>query len=275
MEGQNFIRYEEARGIKYIGELRTIKKKAESQLQFLYEAFINSWEAIVEKFTQDHIDLGKIKIRLFLKENLLSKQEGVFDFDKFEVEDNGIGLDRTNYDRLITLRDDSKKLSNKGTGRIQYIHFFDETIIKSTYKSDDGSFRNIRITLSKKDAFLQKNAIIRLDEEGDCDVSGSGTIVTFQNPLDTDKDLPFLSNLDAKFIQKDFIKHFLSLLCENKSKLPKINIIVYNNVDENESLSISNNDIPQPDKEDAFDIAYSKLDEKNKIVKVENKETLN
>ena len=85
MDVQNFIKYEEARGIKYVGELRTIKKKADSQLQFLYEAFMNSWEAIVEKYTPDHINLGKISIKLFLKGNFLSKQNDAYDFDRFEI----------------------------------------------------------------------------------------------------------------------------------------------------------------------------------------------
>lgn len=156
METKDFIKYEEARGIMYLGELRTIKKKADSQLQFLYEAFMNSWEAIVEKYTSNHINKGEISIKLFLKGNLLSDRNNVYDFEKFEIEDNGIGLNEKNYSRLLTLRDDSKKMSNKGTGRIQYIHFFDVTKIKSTYKSKDSSYKEIEVTLSKKEAFLKK-----------------------------------------------------------------------------------------------------------------------
>lgn len=272
METPDYVRYEEARGIKYIGELRTIKKKADSQLQFLYEAFMNSWEAIVEKFTSDHINLGKISIRLFLKENLTSKQDGVFDFDRFEIEDNGIGLNEENYSRLLTLRDESKKMSNKGTGRIQFIHFFDETKIKSTYKTKNNSYKNVEVTLSKKDAYLQKNAIIRLDKEEVSSLSDSFCKVTFYIPLE-DKDLSYFSSLSADFIQKDIIKHFLSLFCENKSKLPQINIVVYTDDKEFANLPISSDNIPQPDKEESMEIAYSKLDERNKIVKSENKET--
>lgn len=271
MDTQKYIKFEEARGIKYIGELRTIKKKADSQLQFLYEAFMNSWEAIVEKFTPDHINLGRISIGLFLKENLLSKQNGVFDFVKFEIEDNGIGLNEVNYSRLLTLRDDTKKMSNKGTGRIQYIHFFDETIIKSTYKSDNNTYKDIEVTLSKKETFLQRNAIIRLDKDGDSVSSDSCCKVTFLNPLD-EKDLSHFGNLNAEYIQKDFIKHFLSLFCENKSRLPQINVIVYHNGAEVDKLHISGENIPDPDKEEPLEIAYSKLNEKNKIVKSEKKE---
>lgn len=272
MEEQKFIKYESAIGIKYIGELRVIRKGKNSQLQFLYEAFMNSWEAIVEKYTPDHINLGEISIKLFLKGNMYSSQNNIYDFDRFEVEDNGIGLNEKNYSRLLTLRDDTKRMSNKGTGRIQYIHFFDETRIKSTYKTNNNSYKDIEVTLSKKDAFLQKNAIIRLDNLTDSSLSDSNCKVTFTNPLEN-KDLSYLSNLQAETIQKDFIKHFLSLFCENKSKLPQINVIVYHNETESVNLKISNENIPNPDKEEPLEIAYSKLDERNKIVKSENKGT--
>lgn len=272
METQNFIKYEEARGIMYLGELRTIKKKADSQLQFLYEAFMNSWEAIVEKYTSNHINKGEISIKLFLKGNLLSDRNNVYDFEKFEIEDNGIGLNEKNYSRLLTLRDDSKKMSNKGTGRIQYIHFFDVTKIKSTYKSKDSSYKEIEVTLSKKEAFLKKNAIIRLDKEVDSVLSDSGCRVTFINPLDK-KDLSYFSSLSAEAIKTDFIKHFLSLFCENRAMLPQINVIVYHDEEEFKKLQVLEDDISKPDKEESLEIAYSKLDERNKIVKSEKTET--
>jgi hypothetical protein len=272
METQNFIKYEEARGIMYLGELRTIKKKADSQLQFLYEAFMNSWEAIVEKYTSNHINKGKISIKLFLKGNLLSDRNNVYDFEKFEIEDNGIGLNEKNYSRLLTLRDDSKKMSNKGTGRIQYIHFFDVTKIKSTYKSKDTSYKEIEVTLSKKEAFLKNNAIIRLDKEVDSVLSDSGCRVTFINPLDK-KDLSYFSSLSAEAIKTDFIKHFLSLFCENRAMLPQINVIVYHDEEEFKKLQVLEGDISKPDKEESLEIAYSKLDERNKIVKSEKTET--
>lgn len=272
METQNFIKYEEARGIMYLGELRTIKKKADSQLQFLYEAFMNSWEAIVEKYTSNHINKGEISIKLFLKGNLLSDRNNVYDFEKFEIEDNGIGLNEKNYSRLLTLRDDSKKMSNKGTGRIQYIHFFDVTKIKSTYKSKDTSYKEIEVTLSKKEAFLKKNAIIRLDKEVDSVLSDSGCRVTFINPLDK-KDLSYFSSLSAEAIKTDIIKHFLSLFCENRAMLPQINVIVYHDEEEFKKLQVLEGDISKPDKEESLEIAYSKLDERNKIVKSEKTET--
>ena len=104
---------------------------------------------------------------MFLTETLLSSQNNVYKFEKFSVEDNGIGLNEANYNRLITLRDESKMMSNKGTGGIQFIHFFDETKIQSTYEQKAKSFRDIEVTLSKKDAFLKNNSIVRIDKNED------------------------------------------------------------------------------------------------------------
>lgn len=272
MKEQEYPKYEEARGIRYVGELRTIKKKQDSRLQFLYEAFMNSWEAIIEKFTHKHIDMGCITIKLFLTETLLSSQNNVYKFEKFSVEDNGIGLNEANYNRLITLRDESKMMSNKGTGRIQFIHFFDETKIQSTYEQKAKSFRDIELTLSKKDTFLKNNSIVRIDKNEDSSITESNTKVSFLNPLD-DKDKEYYDYLNAEDIRKDLLQHFLALFCENKSKLPNITIQIIHGNQVHENVSISDNDISQPEKEEQLDIAYSKLDEKNKIIKSEKKES--
>lgn len=272
MKEQEYPKYEVARGIRYIGELRTIKKKQDSRLQFLYEAFMNSWEAIIEKFTHEHVDMGCITIKLFLTETLLSSQNNIYKFEKFSVEDNGIGLNEANYNRLITLRDESKMMANKGTGRIQFIHFFDETKIQSTYEQKAKSFRDIEVTLSKKDAFLKNNSIVRIDKNEDSSIAESNTKVSFLNPLD-DKDKEYYDYLNAEDIRKDLLQHFLALFCENKSKLPNITIQIIHGNQVHENVSISNNDIRQPEKEEQLDIAYSKLDEKNKIIKSEKTES--
>ena len=270
---QEYPQFERATGIYYKNEVKTIKKSG-SAFQFLYEAFMNAWEAIVERFTPEHINLGSIRINLYRTDNLASQSNGIYDFVKFEIVDNGIGINDVNYSRLLNLRDDSKKMSNKGTGRIQYIHFFDHTYIDSVYQNDDKTHTRRRITLSKNDAFLSKNAIIRLDGLeicGDCEL---GTTVTFDTPL-VDKDKTVYSTVTLDDLQKEFVKHFLSLLCENRSKLPKIKITSFINNEEADSVSIKDGDIPTPDKDEPIEIAYSKLDEKQKIVQCERKEVFN
>lgn len=271
MENQGFIRYEKAIGIKYINELGVIKKKPDAPFQFLYEAFMNSWEAIIERFNENNLNNGEICINVFYKQNLFSSQQDDFDFDKIEISDNGIGLNDKNYERLVTLRDDSKMLSNKGTGRIQFIHSFDKTTISSIYNFE-GKAKFRQVTLSKNEAFLAQNAIIRLDGEGDSDSKSFGTTVIFENLLDQ-KENRFFSDVTSESLQKDIIKHFLSLFCENRDNLPKITITVFKNADDSDTHKITADTIPQPDKNETVEISYSKLDDKNKIVESDKKES--
>lgn len=262
------IGYVKARGISYRNEIRLIRKKTDIPLQPIYEAFMNSWEAIMDKFTCEHMNLGVIKIHLHKKSNLFTLETKQGDFDKITVEDNGLGLDDQSYKRLEDLRDDSKNHSNLGTGRVQYIHFFETTIIDSTFACTSGNRRRF-IRLSKSDAFLAQNAIMSLDTDEISDKEETGTIVSFIHPID-EKDKSFYVGLNINDLKKEIIRHFLSLFCENRERLPQITLatIVDNKVVEDGY--IISTDIPTPDKEDEhLELSYSKLNEKNRIVDAE------
>ena len=257
-----------ARGINYRNEIRTIRKKTDMPLQPIYEAFMNSWEAIMDKFTSEHMDLGIINIHLYKNPNLFSSETGQADFDKVVVEDNGLGLDDKSYKRLEDLRDDSKNHSNLGTGRIQFIHFFENTKIESVYRANTGN-RKKCIRLSKSEAFLMSNAIMSLDYDEESEEVDTGTIVTFTHPLD-EKDKNFYIGLNIDELKKETIRHFLSLLCENRDNLPQIHIKISVNNKVCEQGVIFSSDIPTPDKEDdKLELSYSKLNEKNRIVDAE------
>lgn len=256
-------------GIRYANEIPTIRKKKDTPLQPVFEAITNSWEAIREKYTDEHINLGHIKVSIYHISNALSEAESMFDFEKFCVSDNGQGLDDKSYSRLINLRDDSKNFLNKGTGRIQYVHFFDETIIESVYRKD-ASYRKKIVTLSKKDAFLQQNAIIRLDTDEAIDATDSLTMVTFQRPLDK-ADWNYYYVLKLSELKEEILKHFLALFCDNKSNLPRIDLEYYEDGVLQKELKIEESDVPNPDKEDTFEVHYSRLNGK-KIEEIEQSE---
>lgn len=265
------MEYIKARGIRYANELPTIRKKKDAPLQSVFEAFTNAWEAIREKYSDEHLNRGTITLELYCISNATSSENGIYDFDKLCVVDNGVGLNDASYERLINLRDDSKHFSNKGTGRIQYIHTFDETVIESVYKKDNGIFCKRKVTLSKKEAFISKNAIMRLDEEAEVHAADSNTIVTFLRPLEGN-DTYYFQTLNIDVLKEEIIKHFLSLFCDNRTILPHIKLIYYIDNTEEDSKEILTEDIPEPNKEETFTIPYSQLD-KNKVVhssRVEN-----
>ena len=63
-----------ATGIYYRNELRSIHKNG-VKLQPVYEAFTNSWESILEKYTAEHLNLGSIVIEFHYN-------GGIFEEDK-------------------------------------------------------------------------------------------------------------------------------------------------------------------------------------------------
>lgn len=259
-----------ATGIWYRNELNTIKKKADVPLQPIFEAFMNAWEAILDRFSKEHFKNGSIKIKVFYLQNLFSKENGSHNFEKIVISDNGIGLDNNSYKRLVNLRDDSKKHSNLGTGRVQFIHFFDHTTIDSIYK-EDNRYKKRKVTLSKNEAFLRENAIMRLDEDDDLSETELQTEVSFEIPLD-EKDEDYYSSLTVTELKAEIIRHFLSLFCEYREQLPIIHISIFENNELKDEENIISTDIPNPDKEDELLINYSKLNEKNKIVSAGHQE---
>lgn len=267
METGTFIK---ATGIWYRNEINTIKKKPDVPLQPIYEAFMNAWESILDRFTKEHFKNGSIEIAIYYLRNLFSKELGSRDVEKIVIGDNGVGLESKSYQRLINLRDDTKRHSNLGTGRIQFIHFFDHTIIDSVYKEDE-QFKKKKVTLSKNESFLRENAIMRLDEYGNSTETELKTEVTFENLLE-EKDKEFYSGLTVQELKDEIIKHFLSLFCEYRDRLPKIHISLLENKELKEESNVVASDIPNPDKEEELSIDYSKLNENNKIVTADHQE---
>lgn len=265
----NNSKYLQAVGIQYRNELNTIKKRDGIVLQPIFEAFMNAWEAIIDRFSEKEISKGKISINIYQNPNLLSEETSKYDVDKIEIVDNGIGLDDKNFDRLKTLRDDGKNHSNKGTGRIQFIHMFEYTYIHSVYDAKDG-YKYRDVTLSKNNHFLSKNAIIRIDGEGDSDIPTVGTTVTFKSFL-MDKEKDAYSNFSLEDIKREIQKHFLSLLCEYRDNIPQIEFNLWQNSQVIKQDSIKPADIPLADKEEKMIVNYSKLNNSNRII--ESKKT--
>ena len=165
MDNHNYIK---ARGIWYDTAIRGIRKKDENLLQPIFEAFTNSLEAInILKERHDNKEKGNVTISLFFTKNLLSKETKHNDFQRIEVYDTGVGFDKKEFERFVALRDNRKGDSNKGTGRVQFLHTFDKTEISSIYRDSSSStgFKERKLTLSKSKPFLTNNAIIRLEAD--------------------------------------------------------------------------------------------------------------
>ena len=121
------------------------------------------------------------------------------------IEDNGVGLDSENYTRLITFKDDTKGFNNRGSGRLQMIHYFQYVIFESVYMENDIKMRR-RFTLSCMKEFLDKNSIL-YEESKDVPFDGDiKTLVRLSDPSDP-KDAKYYQDIDVFEVKKALLEH--------------------------------------------------------------------
>lgn len=264
----------QARGILYRSELNAIKKSS-NQLQPIFEAFSNAWESLFEKFQKEHLNLGKIRIEFHYTLGLFNDggKNDTSVLDKIVFIDNGMGINPQSYNRLLTLRDNSKSARNKGTGRIQFAHYFDQTVFDSVFKIDEHSSKHLVITLSKNDSFLDNNAILRKDLEEDVIDKQPYTKVSLIHLLDEKKDGAFYNNMSIEAFVTEVQKHFLSRFCECRECLPQIELVRFENGEEQNHIVITKENIPMYDKLESVVVKYSKLDDHNKIIETDKEES--
>lgn len=260
--------FETCKGIWNEQAIKTIRK-SDRLFQPMFEAVTNSLEAIQDRFHYEHLNHGKIEISIYVKRNMLSEEDGVYDFDKITISDNGIGIDDNGYQRIINLRDNRKTHNNKGTGRVQYLHSFKNTTIQSTFQQSKNEFKSRLMTLSKIPTFCSQNALVRLDDIKITKTGKVGTLVTFSCPW-FEKEANEIASITIQNLKIELIRHFLSKFCDIREKFPKITICKYIDgkfANENDKETISSSDIQKPDKEVDFDINYSGFDAKGRVCK--------
>lgn len=273
------MEYHSATGICLVNEIASIKKKNDAPLHPVFEALVNSFEAIRERFGAEFQN-GRINITF-----AFDKQDTCFEgkpedkperFLKYiSVQDNGAGLSGAGRMRLVTLRDTGKGSKNKGTGRVQFVHFFDETHLDSRFLDEKNeNLQRSKFILSKKAAFIiAHNAILGVDIEHEkCEDGEPGTLVTFFTPLDK-KDKDWYVAASVGEVKKCIINHFLACFCDWRDNLPKICINQVVDAKTIASEVIVADDIPKPYREGPIVVNYSKMDaETNRIVDIEQSE---
>ena len=197
--------------IAYKSLMKRHIKKHTSYLQPIFEAISNALEA-----TSGSKDT--ITIRLKFSKMLM---KDILEFNSIEISDTGIGFNEENLKRLRSIYDESKSFNNLGTGRIQYLHFFDKTDIYSTYQ-ENGVLKKRRIVLSAN-FWDKENAVIW---EGDPIVTSdeqTGTNISFYFPLYEEDKIRYTELSTSELYDKIFLR-YLSRFCLNKKNLQKIKI---------------------------------------------------
>lgn len=109
----------------------SLSPSPKNTLQPMFEALMNSIQAIEERFGKNRLSSGVIDIEM--TENSAGSYTG------FIITDNGIGLDA---DNMISFRksDSMKKVKfgGKGVGRLLWLKVADQIAISSKYRTDSG-----------------------------------------------------------------------------------------------------------------------------------------
>lgn len=264
-ENESYITGE---GIYYRGVLRDIKRSKIS-FQPIYEAFTNSLEAIKIKSRTNPDFEGEIRIKIYSTQNT----DESLSFSRLEIEDNGIGFNDEEFKRFITYKDFTKGFKNLGSGRIQYVHNFDNTKVISKYQSN-GDFREREFIISKDDKFLAKNSITfhKEDKIIKSENGKTGTKLTFEGLLDPTK--VSYHSLDDKILKEQLLKRYVQYFCLNKENLPIIKLEHFIYGEKSSTSKITIQDIPRIDKTKKIEVPYSVLsDDAKEVISLEKSES--
>lgn len=232
-------------------------KKAPSFLQPIYEAFTNSLESIKIRQKVEKNFEQKITITLHLNTTLVDDD---FEYKSLSVEDTGIGFNDEQFNRFKTFKDYRKGFNNLGSGRIQFVHFFDETIIESFYTQDSKYFER-KFTVSKKESFLKENAIIYNVINNESSAKSLSTKLTFKNPISHNDSF---NKLNIIVLKEKILERYLQYFSINHTNLPKIKLEQFIDGNFDYDITIINTDIPIIDKSEQMRIHYKKVSQEGK-----------
>jgi hypothetical protein len=257
-------------GIYYPSIYREIKK-SNDPLQPVFESFTNSIESIRLLRNRESLQIkGNVTIGVYFEFNDILKS---YSFDKLTIEDNGIGFDDENYGRLLRYKDDRKGINNKGTGRIQLVHYFKHVEFESIYSNDATyNLRHFRIDkeLAEKDALAIELSPVAISNEKE-----RKTKLTLSSFWDS-KDKEFYDDLQLSELKSKLINKYILNFCAMKDSLPSISITFFQSGNQIGTEVIDVNDIPAVDKIDSVNIRYKKLsDDSKRLLQTENSGVFN
>lgn len=238
-----------AQDLSFVGVLHDIKK-SKTALQPIFECFTNALEAIKIKQNTAKSHKGEITIRINASETTVQSTE----LNGISITDNGIGFNDEEFKRFNTFKLTNKGFKNLGSGRIQYVHYFDTTTVKSVFEQG-GKFFEREFVVSKREDFLKQNAIVKHRICKESSESTTGTTVTFSTLLENSG---VYNDLNENTIKEKLLERYIHYFCYNKTKLPKIKIEFYVQSALKGESTISQIDIPSIDKTKTIPLQYSK-----------------
>jgi hypothetical protein len=251
-----------AQDLSFAGVLQDIKKSKVS-LQPVFECFTNALEAIKIKQRTNLDFKGLITIKIYAAE----ATDKTTEFNSLSITDNGIGFNDEEFKRFNTFKLANKGYKNLGSGRIQYVHYFDATTVKSIFENE-GKFFEREFVASKRDEFLKQNAIVKHRHCRECTTNELGTTVSFNTLLENSA---IYNDLNEQSLKGKLLERYMHYFCYNKERLPEIKIQFYVQSELKGDSTISKTDIPKIDKTETTALQYSKKSNSG-IEKIDKKE---
>ena len=164
----------------------------------LFEAIMNSIQAIEERFGRDHISSGHIRVTIIRAEN--------GDCIGFKVSDNGIGFNQQNLDSFVKMDSQKKVLiGGKGVGRLLWLKVADAIHVESVFADTDTVSR---VTFD----FCLGDPIRNIAYTNGAAVESIGTTVGLCPYRDTyARSIPRKTSTIASRILAHFISYFVNI----------------------------------------------------------------
>jgi len=139
----------------------------------LFEAVVNSIQAIDERKRNGFKENGKITITIHRSPHVTGQQDIETDSKSlppiigFSIEDNGIGFDKTNYESFNKTDSTYKeKLGGKGIGRLLWLKVFDSVHIDSVYEEQSTRYhREFDFILDEENNPNKGESVVETDKD--------------------------------------------------------------------------------------------------------------
>lgn len=241
-----------ATAIMNLGGAMDLIKKSKYPLTPLFEAITNSLESISQReFLSNEDPLITITL------HFTGLIDEVKELQRIEIEDNGVGFTEENYKRFKEFFDKSKGYDNKGTGRLQFLHRFDEIEVKSKYKID-GVERQRTFSCNRK--YFPQSHNDELCDSNDTFL----TNITLSGGAFEGDDKVFFDELLIDGVFKEIKRHFLLRFYLDKKKedlnVPKITVKFMKDGDELGSQSLISENILEPQATGDIKVPYLKIE---------------
>ena len=236
-----------------IKESFNIVGKSSNPMAPLSEAVMNSLDSIEKRKTEGDSFNPEIGISLFFQvsKDLLGNTS--INIASCEIEDNGKGFTKENYERFLRLGDKSKNLNNRGTGKIQIFHRFESMEISSIFQ-ENGKKWHREASYSINDN--EENKVVETNKDTE-----QKTTVKLSRFYGNEDEKQYLNNFSSNCtnLKREFIRLLLLRLYSEKNSGLSIKLKVYINDELKAQDEICSSDIPEPDKEEKVKINTVKL----------------